>query len=207
MTYHPELDRHFLFYHKIYVTMTEELFRGFFITRLDGGKRTITPVLHSNYSKSLIISGINSCDYNYSVEVKNEIEKLFLNKSDEFEWGGGERTLFFSGASSTIIVDNFNWTETIEISTERLYTLFLSRLDLMNNWSKDSILDLIKNLFKKVVHSKQDFVEKEQDFLYSIKNEENDITIKFILMDEDFDITDEEFLNQIELKQEFFKVL
>jgi len=179
--------------------------QGFFITNNKGSYRRIAPGLYFNDMKSLLSYGMNPCDYEYTLEVISNLEKLRSGELLEYEWGGGERTWFISEQELTTAKDNFEKLKNIELPTVSVLEMMRIRRNLMEKWSKEDILELVSTSFRKIKNDKCRYVEDKEGCRYKVVGgEDDDLIVRLILLEEDFGLDDKQYLNQIRFNDVFF---
>lgn len=177
---------------------------GFSVLKLNGNSRRVSQGVYFCGLNSLIGGGINPCDYLYTSYVLENLEKLLVGQICEYEWGGGERTWFISEPKNTTVIDNFSWQENIEISTLEILSLMKVRQQLMEDWSRKDITNLIKYSFDKVKKNKSNYLEDKEACRYKVYDEDSALWVMMVLVEADFDLSAEEFCNQLKYNDRFF---
>ena len=179
---------------------------GFFITKFDGKNRNLYPIHfdRENQFDSLLTSGTNPCDYLYTTEIINQLKKLIDADLFEYEWGGGERTWFFSEPELTIATDNFGRNGDVKIPTPSILDIMEMHKRLMDEWPKQDILNLVGQAFEMVKSSRSYFIEDEESSRYRVHDGESGLIILLVLLEQDFSMAHQEFCDQIKFKDQFF---
>ena len=170
---------------------------GFAVNRFDGKCRVCKSALFFNAGHSLLASGINPCSYEYVLEIISNLEKIISGEMLEFEWGGGERTWFVSSKESTMALDNFGWSNSIELQTSTMIKILESKKNLSENWVKGDILLLLGKAFDLICQDFNRFIEDKDGCLYKFKEEDTNLVVKLILLEEDLTIKQETYLEQV----------
>lgn len=178
--------------------------KGFSVLKFDGNSRIAQPYVHTIPEIDLISAGINSCDYNYLIEVIEELKDLISKKSGEFIWGGGERTLFYSYPNITTVTDDFGWSDEFQIPTSLLLELILAKKELAESFNFNFIKEIITNAFIQIKQNPNNFLAVNNFNLYIITNYDLEVDILLILIKEDFEITESCFFNSLKFNLRHF---
>jgi hypothetical protein len=178
--------------------------KGFSVLKFDGISRIVQPYVRTIPEIDLISAGINPCDYNYLIEVIEELRDLIGKKSGESIWGGGERTLFYSYPNISTVTDNFGWSDEFQIPTSLLLELILAKKELAESFNFNSIKEIITNAFIQIKQNPTNYLADNYHSLYTITNYDLEVDISLILLKEDFEITESVFFNSLEFNLRHF---
>jgi hypothetical protein len=178
--------------------------KGYSILKFDGSSRAVSPLLLVGDDSYLLSVGINPCDYTYTHEVIDNLEKLVAGEIHEYEWGGGERTWFVSGAESTKAIDNFERYEDIELLTKLILEMMIARKEMMEQLTENEILNLIKQSFEEIKIDPKSYLYEPEACLYKINDDRTGLFVLMVLLEEDFKLTADMYCEELKFNKRFF---
>lgn len=139
---------------------------------------------------------INTIAYSDLIRIqKNLNEVLSGNIKYDYEWSG-MRYCFESSSESTTIEDSVFGADIEDVKTDTINELIVNRIKYLNTLSKSLLLKKVKCGFDTIKRKPSDF--RLEEFRYKI--DLTDESLFLILLEEDFDLSSDEFISTIKIK-------
>ncbi|MFT6336170.1 MAG: hypothetical protein ACJATI_002926 [Halioglobus sp.] len=144
---------------------------------------------------------INTIAYLDLQRIQNKLHDILSgNFKYEYEWSG-MRCCFESNAEFTTIEDSVFDSKKEDVKTDMINELIINRIEYLNTLNEEIVLKKIKCGFDKIKLKPSDHIIEGFRYKIELTNE----TLFFLLLEEDFDLSTEEFISTIKINDSLFR--